>query len=451
MSRIFAALLVTLPLVARAAEPLTLAQALAEAERASPDLAAARARLDQARAQVAKARAAHLPLLRAAGTYTRNSEAAQLQLPVGFAVRDLGVPTSSPGGLPGQPTTLAAVPSELVSAPIQVRDQLGAQLDVSQAILAPQVWYTIEAAGAGARAAGATLETARRELRFGVAQAYYAAAAAEQHVAVQERQVAVARAHEHDAATQVAAGVQPRIAQLRASMETVRAEQDLVRAQGVREATWSALAALLGRAESSEFVLEPPPAPALPAEASTLEDEAVRRRPEIAAFSAAADAAAASRRAATARYFPALGAFGQARWANVAGFTGKEEGWAAGLALTWTLFDGGAREADRRDAGARLAEAEAGRASAATRARDEVRRARIELQAARANLAKAEQQLAIARESQRVVEVSFKAGQASSLEATDANEALTTAELGAVNERLAADLSALRLLRAAGL
>jgi outer membrane protein TolC len=234
-------------------------------------------------------------------------------------------------------------------------------------------------------------------------------------------------------------------------MESVRAEQDLVRAQGVREAAWSNLAALLGRPESSEFALVQPPAPALPAETAALEEEAVRRRPEIAAASAAADAAVASRRGATARYLPTLGAFGQAAWSNVAGFTGKEESWVAGLSLTWTLFDGGARAADRREASARVAEAEAARAAASTRARDEVRCARVAIRSARANLAKAEQQLSLARESQRLVEDSFRAGQASSLEATDANAALNTAELAVVNERLAADLSALKLLRAAGL
>jgi outer membrane protein TolC len=450
MSRILAALLLALPLAARAGEPLTLDVALAEAEGASPDLAQARARLEQAHASVARARAAHLPQVSVGGTYTRNSEAADLQLPVGFAVRDLGAATSG-AGLPGQPTNLAAVPSQMASATIQARDQLGAQVQLSQAILAPPLWYQIQAAGAGARVAVATLEMARRELRFGVAQAYYAAAAAQQHVEIQERQLAVARAHERDAAVQVAAGVQPRIALLRASMETVQAEQDLVRAQGVREAAWSNLAALLGRPDTSEFVLEQPPAPPVPPGVAGLEDEAVRRRPEIAAATAAADAATASRRAATARYFPTLGAFGQAAWSNVAGFTGKEESWVAGLSLTWTLFDGGAREADRRDAGARLAEAEAARASASTRARDEVRRAGVELQSARANLEKAQQRLSLARENQRLVEVSFRSGQASSLEATDANAALTTAELAAVNERLAADLSALKLLRAAGL
>ncbi len=450
MSRILAALLVTFPLLASAGETLTLDAALAEAERASPDLAAARARLEQARANVAKVRAGYLPQLKAAASYTRNSEQAELQLPVGFAVRDTGAPTSG-AGLPGAPTPYAVVPTQVVESTLQARDQLGAQLDLTQAILAPPLWYAMEAAGASARAATATTEAARRELRFGVAQSYYAAVAAQQLVAIQERQLAVARAHERDAGLQTSAGVQPRIALLRAGIESGRAEQDVVRAQNAREATNSALAALLGRGDATDFALVQPPAPALPADVSSLEDEAVRRRPEILAAGAATDAAAASRRAATARYLPSLGAFGQARWSNVAGFTGKEETWAAGVALSWSVFDGGAREAERRETGARVTEAEATRVSATNRARDEVRRARVDLASARANRAKAEHQVTLARENQRLVEVAFRAGQSTSLEATDANAALTTAELAAVTERLNADLAALRLLRAAGL
>lgn len=450
MSRILAALLLTFPLLASAGETLTLDAALAEAERASPDLAAARARLEQARANVARVRAGYLPQLKAAGSYTRNSEEAELQLPVEFTVREMGTPTSGEG-LPGAPTTYAVVPTRVVESTIQARDQLGAQLELTQAILAPPLWYAMEAAGASARAVTATTEAARRELRFGVAQAYYAAAAAQQLVAIQERQLAVARAHERDAELQTSAGVQPRMTLLRASIESGRAEQDLVRAQNAREGANSALAALLGRGDATDFALEQPPAPALPADVSTLEDEAVRRRPEILAAGAASDAAAASRRAATARYLPSVGAFGQARWSNVAGFTGKEETWAAGAALSWSVFDGGAREAERREAGARVAEADATRVSATNRARDEVRRARVDLASARANRAKAEHQVTLARENQRLVEVAFRAGQSTSLEATDANAALTTAELAAVNERLNADLAALRLLRAAGL
>ncbi len=71
MSRITVALLVAFPLLASAGERLTLDAALAEAERASPDLAAVRARLEQARANVAKARAGYLPQLRANGDRER--------------------------------------------------------------------------------------------------------------------------------------------------------------------------------------------------------------------------------------------------------------------------------------------------------------------------------------------------------------------------------------------
>ncbi|ACG73618.1 outer membrane efflux protein [Anaeromyxobacter sp. K] len=444
------AALAAIPLAVRAEAPLTLAAALVEAERASPDLVAARARLDQARAASDRVRAGYLPQVKAGATYTRNSEEAKLELPVGYTVRDVGTPTSG-AGLPGAPTSYAVVPSQVVGATIQARDQLGAQLELTQAILAPQLWFAIDAAGASARASAEQAEAARRELRFGVAQAFYAAAAAEQAVQVQERQLSVASLHERDAQVQVQAGTAARIALLRAQIDRARAEEDLVRARNALAGAKSTLAALLGRGEATDFPLAPPPAPELPGDLSPLEDEAVRLRPELRAAGAAVEAATASRRAETARYLPTLGAFGQARWSSVAGFTGKEESWAAGLSLQWELFDGGAREAGRREAGARLVEAEAARASLALQARDEVRRARLDLASARANRAKAEEQVALARENQRLVEVAFRAGQATSLEATDANVALATAELGAVNEGLAADLAALRLLRAAGL
>jgi outer membrane protein TolC len=444
------AALAALPLLVSAAEPLTLERALAEAERANPDLAAARARLEQARASVALARSRALPRLAAAATWVRSSEEAKLRLPVGYTIRDMGSPTSG-AGLPGTPTTLAALPTELAEATLQPRDQLGAQLELTQAVLAPSLWYAIEAAGAGARAAAEVAEATRRELRLGVSQAYYGAAAAQQAVAIQERQLEVARAHERDAAVQVEAGVQPRIALLRARIETARAEQDLVRARNGFLVAQSALAALLGRRDEADLELSPPPPPALPDAVSGLEDEALRRRPEMRAAAAGIEAARARRRSASAQYLPTLGAFGQARWSSPAGITGKEESWAAGLSLSWNLFDGGGREAERRDASARIAEAAATLDSTAVRARDEVRRARLDLESARANRAKAEEQVQLARENQRLVDAAFRAGHSTSLEATDANAGLATAELAAVNERLGADLAALRLLRAAGL
>jgi outer membrane protein TolC len=447
------AVLAALPLLVSAqpapVAPLTLDAALAEAERGNPDLAAAKARLDQARAAVASARSRYLPRLEGSATYTRNSDAAKLQVPYAYTIRDVGGPTSGPG-LPGAPTNLAALPTGVSTGTLQPREQLGAQLELTQAILAPAAWYGIEAAGAGARASAETAEVVRRELRFGVAQAYYGAAAADRVVAIEERQLALAQAHERDARVQVDAGMQPKIVLLRASIESARVAQDLERARNGALVARSTLAALLGRRDDGDLTLAPPPSPALPPDLSRLDDEALQRRPELRAARAGVEAATMARRAVTARYLPTLGAFGQLRWQDPAGLTGKEQTWAAGLALSWTFLDGGAREADRREASARLAEADARLAAAAIQARDEVRRARFELASARANREKAEQQVALARENQRLVDVAFRAGQSTSLEATDANAALATAELAAANESLAADLAALRLLRAAG-
>jgi outer membrane protein TolC len=421
-------------LAAAAPETLTLEGALAEAERASPDLAQARARVEQARAQVARARAGYLPQLRGGASYTRFSEEAIIRLPSRFVIQ---------GG--------EVVPAGIVEATVQAQDQLAAQIDLQQAIFAPQVWFAVEGAGAGARAAGEQLESARQELRLGVAQAYYAASAASQAVLVAERQLAVARAHEKDSEVQVEAGVAPRITLLRAEIERTRAEQDLTRAENAVASAKSALAALLGRPDAAAFALTPPAPPALPPDLGALEDEAVQRRPDLAAARSAIEAAQARRKGATAGYLPTLGAFGQARWTNVEGFTGSNEIWSAGLALSWNIFDGGAREAERRESGARIAETEAARESAVNRARDEVRRARLDLESARANRAKAEEEVRLAGENQRLVETAFKAGAASSLEATDANAGLATAEIGLVREGLNADVAALQLLRAAGL
>jgi outer membrane protein TolC len=281
-----------------------------------------------------------------------------------------------------------------------------------------------------------------------VAQAYYASASAQRIVAIQERQLELARAHQRDAALQVEAGTQPRIVLLRASIESARVAQDLERARNGLAVARSALAALLGRADDGDLELAAPPPPTLPPDVSRLEDDALRQRAELRAARAGVEAATAQRRLHTSQYLPAVGAFGRATWTDPAGLTGENEGWAAGLALSWTIFDGGGREAQRREAAARVAEANAALTSAAVRAREDVRRSRLELASARANRVKAEEQVALARENQRLVDAAFRAGQSTSLEATDANAAVATAELAAANEALQADLAALRLLRA---
>jgi outer membrane protein TolC len=201
--------------------------------------------------------------------------------------------------------------------------------------------------------------------------------------------------------------------------------------------------------EPADFDVVVPEEPVLPEGIDELE-KVVMARPDVAAARRGVDLAETGRSATKWKYAPNLGLSAVYRWANVAGFTGKNTSWAVTLGLQWVLWDGGLREAELREGSAKIAEAEANARSAENKARDEVRRAMLDLASARANRVKAEEQLRLAREGQRLVDVSFKAGTATYLEVTDANTALAAAETGFVGETLNASLAALRVLKAAG-
>ena len=70
-------------------------------------------------------------------------------------------------------------------------------------------------------------------------------------------------------------------------------------------------------------------------------------------------ASEAQSKAALFRSLPTLSAFGNASYASYEGFSGKKDAWAAGALLEWSIFDGGARYAQRRQAKAAVRESEA--------------------------------------------------------------------------------------------
>ncbi len=157
-----------------------------------------------------------------------------------------------------------------------------------------------------------------------------------------------------------------------------------------------------------------------------------------------------TRQAGRARYFPVIGASGRYQITNTTGFTGDEDVITYGLQARWDIFDGGLREADLRDTGARISEAESAKRATENRAVEEVRRARLDRDSAVSNRVIAEEQLSLARENQRLVEVNFRAGAATYLEVSDANTALAAAELAVITETLNADLAGVRLLQTSG-
>jgi outer membrane protein TolC len=429
---------------------LALGDALARAAAANPDLKVTQARLRQANEAIWKAWSYQLPQVALSGSVTRNSDEAIFAMPTGYWIRDMGTQQGPDAGqgVDGAPTTYALQPSGVLEAVIQQRDQVGGQAEVRQALIAPSLWFAIQAAYRGANVADWSVETARREIFFGVAQAFYGVASLRRLHEVSERLLEIAVRQERDAEVRYRAGAIAKVGYLRAEIDRARAEQDVRRARNNYLSAKIALAALLDRDDA--FEVAEPPQPQLPAEGAGLEDRALRQRPEVMVARESVGLAEAVKRSTVAKYLPNLGAFGRYLKSNVGGFTGKTDAWAVGLALTWNVFDGGLREAELREASARVAEAEASRRSAEVRAVAEVRQAALDLESARANAEKAREQRDLAAENQRLVDVSFRAGAATAVEQADATAALRNAEIAYATEDLTAQLSALRLLKVAG-
>jgi outer membrane protein TolC len=439
---------------------LTLEDALRRAEQANTDLQAAQAKLAQAKAGIWKAWSYQLPQVVAGGTYTHNSDASTISLPVATYLRDR---SGAPGteGNPTSPTTDAfgrplpgAAPAgsflytNSVEVALQKVDQLGGQVAVSQVLFSPQAWFGIQAAYRGADVASKSVEAARREVLFGVAQLYYGVASLKQLARVAEELQGIAARQEKDAKVRLDAGTIAKVGHLRAQIDLTRADQDLIRARNAYESAKILLATTLDRDTAFEVVDPPEPPP--PGDPSNLEQQALQARPDLQAARLNEDLAVSLRRVSIARFVPSVGAFYRYQIANVSGFTGKNDSWAVGLGLTWTILDGGLREAEIREGNARIAEADANRRGVENRVAAEVRQAILDLESARANATKAKEQARLAEENQRLVDVSYRAGAATAVEQADATSALRTAAISATTEALQAQLAAIKLLKVAG-
>ena len=418
---------------------------------ANYDLAAARAKLHQARQGVWKAWSGYLPQVSAGGTYTRNSAEAAIGLPTGYYIRDMGSPQgpAAGGSVPGAPTPYSMVPSGVMELTLQKRDQLGAQVQASQALFVPMLWGMINAATHGANAAGHSVEAARREILFGVSQLFYGNGVPQEGAGrCRQRLFETAKKHERDAEVRYKTGTIAKVGLLRAQIERAKAEQDLLRSKNGYESMRLALATALDR--PADFEVVEPPEPVLPADPVALEAQALRDRPDVKAAREAEAAARGGRFGVVGKYLPSVGAFGRWQIANVAGFTGDNTAWAVGLAANWNILDGGLREAELREANAKIVEAEAQRKGAEAKALLDVRQAALDLASAKANAQKAQEQRDLARENQRLIDVTYAAGTGTALEQADAQTALSGAEVAAEAEALNAKLAALRLLKSAG-
>lgn len=418
--RTLAALFLSLALAgpARAERSLTLDEALTLARANNRDLAAARERVVQADADVALALSRLMPTLGLKGSYLRNEKEVSLPL---FG------------------TLVTLQPLEVLSG----------SATVTVPLLVPPAYPGLAAARHGRAAAGATSEATDAQLLLSVAQAYYAAAGTEELLAARREATVVTSRTSDDARRRLEAGAASSVEVTRAELAVVLADQAVAEAADARERAYRALASLLRL--QVPFSVAPAVGPvAAPAPVEELTVQGLRSRPELRALQEVVELRSAQVAANDLRWAPVIAAFGTATTTSVAGLTGEKSALAAGVQLEWSLFDGGARIADRSRAASQRREAELQLAQARDAIVDEISdRARI-VDTKRSAVAASERAKGLAELTLETVRTQYGAGTASQIELLQAQDAVVAAGVALAQARFDLAVADLRLRRSAG-
>ncbi len=405
------ALSLAVPSVAAAERTLLLDEALEIAERSNLALVSAKTQVDASAEAVGIARAALLPGVQAQGKYTHNYEEVSFN------------------GANGPVT-------------IQPSEQFDGSVQVTLPLLSPSAYPGLSAAKRSLDASRADAQVSRANILVGVAQGFFAAAGTDELVVARTHAVEVAQATLKNAQARGAVGAVTEVEIGRAELAVVRAEQALLEANLARDKAYRALATALQLREP--FKVAQAQADAAPAPAEGL------KRPEIVSLEKQVDAFGAQQNAAGWRWAPTLSAFGNGRVFNYAGFSGDRYAWAAGLQLDWALFDGGLRDAQRRQAAARKRDAEARLKLIGDTLSDELKNAREERATREAALAAATRGANLSKRTLDLVRIQYDNGAATQLDLLEAQDALVTSEVAVAQARFDLSLADITLKRALG-
>jgi outer membrane protein TolC len=384
---------------------IDLPEAVRRVEADNPDLAAMRAKVEEARAMATIAHAPMLPALSVTGSYARNDK--EVSLAFGDLISGLGLPIQiDPSKLP-DPTVIQPLDAFSLSATARVP------------LLTPSSIGDSMAATSQIEAARATVDAVRLQLETAVVQACALAQAAEGVAEAARRAQSVAEAHRDATKRAVDAGTATNLALLQAEADVVRRQSEVVQAEANVDSGRRALGVLLG--------MDGPVRVTVP----TLDDAvAPRKHPDLIAAQARADAAEKALLAARLRYSPNLSAWGMAAASTSPYVTGDKTLWKVGVDLSWTLVDGGAREGRMAAA---VAQAEAARdtlRSTELKLAQATADAESALAVARERLTLATTQRDLAREAETTALRGVSAGTVTALEGRDAEERAFAADVG---------------------
>jgi outer membrane protein TolC len=414
--------------------PVTLAEALALAEKANPELQAGAARVD---AQAARAES------------VRRMRWPRLGLSVGWSRMDLPAAVFA-NKLNSGEFTMADFDVARINDP----DALN-HLDTSLAVELPidvfgKVGTMASAMAAHGAAASALTRDATQEIRMRVIEAYRQAEMAGRAAALMERVLEVARARESEIEARVETGGALKADLLRARARRREREADLAERRSQRRMAQAGLARLLGAPAGVDYVPNEAPPEVLPLEGNEAEwvDRALGQRPVLEAARRKTDAASALVKHEKNALLPGFGVFGQL-WDNRIQLDEGKQSWAVGVGVRWSPFDP-SRSQREAAAAAEQRAAELETQAAADQVRLEVATAYRRALSARERHAAARGGTEEGREAFRVVQERRKAGMATLTDELETETAALGAELKEIGAAAEVAMADAALERAAG-
>jgi outer membrane protein TolC len=333
--------------------------------------------------------------------------------------------------------------TDLTPVVVQPASQLAGQLTMTVPLLNPRAYPALQNAIDGVSAAVLARDQARQALVFSVVRAYYAAVTADGVMKASERQVELARAQRDAVAARVVAATQPALAEKRASLELLRAQQTLAQTRVAVDNALGVLGTLIGRTESFQLA-PPPPLPSSSAGSSispeateTLVEQALQTRLEVKTQRTMVTIAERSVLDAWAQFLPTIGVTATARATSfTTGFVRDPVTGVLALSATLPLYDGGARYASLEDGHSRVREETIRLRQLEDRVAAQVRGSAREIAVREEAARLATTTLVIAKEAQAQAQALFDAGVGTALDVTETNVAVFGAETDVLRTEL---------------
>lgn len=423
---------------AKGRRTVPLREALALANQQGPDVAAARAQAAVAEAGVYKAWTAWQPDISAGGQFDHTS--APSAFDTGAIANILSVAITNNPLSPAQLTKIGPA-KDIVAA-----NSWYGNLQLSQPLLTPQGLFLPGIARHGAEAAQRGADEVREQVLLGVARTYYSLQGVEGLVRAAKDLETVSLRREEEAKAQIKAGTAVELTLLRAQSDTATARVQIANLEGSRDSLLPVLEALVGEpiepgAPGSEGALAGPSE-----QSSEPWENAFSVKSAVAAVKASAGSVDLDKWL----WLPSVAAVAKGNYNSNEGFSGKNTSYDLIVQASIPLYDRGARYAARAEDEAKLRQAVANLARARASARSAWLGAKANVASAQASLAQSDAQASLAARAQAQVEASYKAGVATSLDLTDADNKKFGAQSGAAQARAALEIRKAELIAAEG-